>query len=300
MMRLFPIMLAGALAGASTAAAQSITAILTKDLPIYSEAVDLFEATLKSPVVRHDMKGDSLEGKIVAATLNKERPPLVLAVGAAAARIAEYELDEAIPVVFCMVVDPEAAGLLNARHSTGASLAVPLEVQLRTARLVLPTLSIIAALFDSAATAHIVEEAFFVAADLDLRVLPIPVSEDDAMADVVEALPEDVGVLWMLPDAVVLREAETVIEAARSKGIPVLAPTRKLVKMGALLALSPDYRDSGRQAAEMARKILLGVRPQDLPIEPPSSYGLAVNRASAEMLGIEVAKSLPGMVIEYE
>ncbi len=297
----FGVVLLGLLAAPqSIAVAQSIPAVLTKDLSIYSEAVDLFEETINVDIKRYDMKGDTLEGKIIVATLNKEKPPLVLAVGSSAARVVQLQLDESIPVVFCMVTDPEAAGLIGAKRCTGVSLSVPLNVQLGTLRSVLPEAATIAALYDSAATTHIVEEAFFVAAEFDMKVQPIAVSSEEEIAEALEGMPEEVDVLWMLPDRVVLQQAEHVIEVANEGKLPVLAPTTKLVKMGALLALSPDYRDTGRQAAELAKKLLLGVRPQDLPIETPASFGLAVNRHVAESLEIEIPKSLIGVSIQYE
>jgi putative ABC transport system substrate-binding protein len=284
----------------SIATAQSIPAILTKDLPIYSEAVDLFEENIKVDVKRYDMKGDTLEGKIIVATLNKDKPPLVLAVGSLAAGVAEKELDESIPVVFCMVADPEAAGLVGVKHTTGVSLSVPLNIQLGTLRSVIPTAATVAVLYDSATTTHIVEEAFFVAAEFEMRVQPIPLAAEDDIGQVLQTMPEGIDVLWMLPDPVVLLHADEILEAAKAAELPVLAPTTKLVKMGALLALSPDYRETGRQAAELAKKLMLGVRPQDLPIEAPSSFGLAVNKEAAESLGIEIPKSLLGISIEYQ
>ncbi len=284
----------------SPTSGESIPAIMTKDLPIYRQTVDLFEETVEIQVTRYDMKGDTLEGKLIAATLNRERPPLILAVGSSAAQIAEREIDESIPVVFCMVADPEAVGLMGSHHSTGVTLSVPLNVQFGALKSVLPAAAVMAAIYDSAATTHVIEEAYFVAAEYGMKIKPVPIGSKEEIPEAFGSLPESVDLLWMLPDVLVLRNAETLIALAMERGLAVFAPSKKMVRMGALLALSPDYRETGRQAAELAKRLLLGVRVRDLPFESPSSLRLVINKQTAEVLNIEVPTSLLGISIEYE
>lgn len=284
----------------SPTSGESIPAIMTKDLPIYRQTVDLFEETMGIQVTRYDMKGDTLEGKAIAATLNKERPPLILAVGSSAAQIAEREINESIPVVFCMVADPEAAGLMGSHHSTGVTLSVPLNVQFGALKSVLPGAAVMAAIYDSAATTHVIEEAYFVAAEYGMKIKPVPIGSAEQIPEAFGNLPESVDLLWMLPDVLILRNAQTLITLAAERSLAIFAPSKKMVRMGALLALSPDYRETGRQAAELAKKLLLGVRVRDLPFESPSSLRLVINKQTVEDLNIEVPSSLLGISIEYE
>ena len=66
-----------------------------------------------------------------------------------------------------------------------------------------------------------------------------------------------------------------------------MTPSTLLVKAGALLALSPSYRDNGRRAAELAIKILGGMSPKTMPVATPRAVTLAVNPETARQLGFK-------------
>ncbi len=61
-----------------------------------------------------------------------------------------------------------------------------------------------------------------------------------------------------------------------------MAPGARYVKAGALLALEPSYRDNGRQAAELAIKILGGMSPKTMPVATPRAVCSVVNLETLE------------------
>ena len=61
------------------------------------------------------------------------------------------------------------------------------------------------------------------------------------------------------------------------------------VKAGALLALVPDYYDNGKQAGEMAVKIIDGgIVPQDIKIRRPRKHTLIVNQRTSDLINLEI------------
>jgi putative ABC transport system substrate-binding protein len=64
------------------------------------------------------------------------------------------------------------------------------------------------------------------------------------------------------------------------------------VRSGALLALSCDNADIGRQAGELAVKILNGARPTDLPITVPEKIRLAINLKTAKRIGLNIPSQI--------
>ena len=63
------------------------------------------------------------------------------------------------------------------------------------------------------------------------------------------------------------------------------------LKSAALLSLSPDYHEIGRQAARMVKKIEGGSAVHATPHEEPDHPLLAVNRRTAASLNLTVSSA---------
>jgi ABC-type uncharacterized transport system substrate-binding protein len=73
--------------------------------------------------------------------------------------------------------------------------------------------------------------------------------------------------------------------ASLEHGLPLVGFSPAFVRAGAAAGIFPDYRDLGRQAAEMALRLLRGEdRPAD---ESPRKIHVAINQRVDRLLGVE-------------
>ena len=78
-------------------------------------------------------------------------------------------------------------------------------------------------------------------------------------------------------------------EVLAGSGIPVMLISGNALKYGALLAVSPDFYNVGRQTVPHLVKVLGGMAARDVASEGPYDYQFAVNRATARDLGVPLS-----------
>jgi putative tryptophan/tyrosine transport system substrate-binding protein len=77
-------------------------------------------------------------------------------------------------------------------------------------------------------------------------------------------------------------------EVAFAKKIPTMYMNTLWVEVGALATYGPDAYVQGRQAARMARKIVMGTPPGDIPVEQAERFVFSVNLKTAKQLGLSI------------
>jgi putative ABC transport system substrate-binding protein len=81
--------------------------------------------------------------------------------------------------------------------------------------------------------------------------------------------------------------SELLAQSASSR-IPTIHPGREAVENGGLISYGPDIGWAYRRAGYYVARILKGTKPEDLPVERPTTYELAVNLKTAKALGIKI------------
>jgi putative ABC transport system substrate-binding protein len=130
-----------------------------------------------------------------------------------------------------------------------------------------------------------------VARDLGLTVVHVGVSEE---ADVQPALAAiDAGrvdMLMVLNNPVTDLHKSRIIAFTTNRRLPSIHDASAYVQAGALMSYS-SAEDVARRSAAYVDKILKGAKPGDLPFEQPMQYSLAINRATAKAIGIEIPRA---------
>lgn len=274
----------------SPARAQEVAILKSADIAAYNDAVASFKAGLPSSTTysEFNLQGDVARGRTIAKKLRASDVSLVLAVGLKAALAAKLEILD-IPVLFCMVLDPDRYGL-KAPNMTGVLLEVPLERQLSTIRSVLPRVRKIGVLYDPEKTGRFVEEARTVAKKIGVELVDRQIrSEKEAPAALREVLPK-VEALWLIPDSTVLTEDSFrfLLGTALDHNVPVFGFSAEFVRSGAMVGLSVNYQDAGKQAGSLAAKILADRGAFKPGPVSPEKVRFALNLKTAKFLGITI------------
>jgi putative ABC transport system substrate-binding protein len=282
------------------AAAVEIVILKSSDLTAYNEAVEGFKSAAPRSAVytEYGLRGDLERGKQLARKIRTSDSSLVVAVGLKAALAAKLEIVD-IPILYMMILDPMKYHLAAA-NMTGVLLEIPMDRQFKVLRAFLPSLRRIATLYDPGKTAAKLKEAEPRAAVHEFLLRGFPVEDEKAVPQQLRALLSESEALWLIPDSTVLTDESIrfILESALAKQVPVLGFSSELTRLGALLSMSIDYSEVGRESGLLARRILNGEHPLRLKPVSVQRIKITVNQKTARYLGIPIPKELDGMIDE--
>jgi putative ABC transport system substrate-binding protein len=302
------VALAVCLASRATAEAterECVVAIVKSwDLPEYNTAIGGFLDTMSQQRVKcktatYNLQGQTEGGEQVVGKIRASKPDLILTVGSRATEVMSKNF-RSTPIVFSMVLYPVASAFVAnidkpGENVTGAAMDVPIERQLRVLLRIMPKLKRVGVLYSPDETLPVIEEARRVARSMNMQMIAEPV---DAEGDVPDALgrldKQKIEALWSVADGKVFTRPSTryVIEYVLHRGIPFMGPHNGFVKAGALVALTADYRDNGRQAGEIAVQILNGAKPESIAVGTPRKVEMALNLQVAGSIGLKIPQSI--------
>ncbi len=284
------------LAGPVWADDAGVAIVLSRSIAPYVTSAEGTQEVLRSggvdAIQLHDMAGDPAAGGRIASQVLRQHPRAVVAVGTEATEAMRQQVGD-IPIVSSMVVHPDRL------QGTGgplfsASMEVASAEQLARLKELLPNAKRLGIIYNPALqteSAMARRQAAVEAQGLEFLLHTVEKATD--MPEALTALLPTVDVLWLIPDETVL-SPETVqkvlLETLRYR-VAVLAPSLLFVKQGALLAVSGDYRDIGRQAGELALSLVSGKRPKASMVEARKSM-LYLNLRTAKTLGVTVPSEL--------
>lgn len=272
------------------AGAAEVAILKSADIAAYNQAVAGFIATMppSTTSIVYDMQGDIARGQKLARKIRASDATLLLAVGVKAALVARLEVVD-IPVIFCMVLDTGKHDL-KAPNMTGIRLEIPIDRQFSTMRAVLPSLKRIGVLYDPGKTGNLIEEARLQAKAMGFELVAQKVRSEKEVPTTLLALLPKIEALWLVPDSTVLTEDSLafVMSTALDSNLPVVGFSSELVRSGALVGLSVNYEDVGRQAGLLAKKILTDQYRPFSTTFAPDRLRLALNLKTARFLGITI------------
>ena len=278
-------------AGASSAAAAEIALVKSSDVAAWRPAIGAIRAaTASHRVTEYDLGGSKTEGEQLYSAL-KGNVAVVVAMGPLAAQLAREMLPE-VALVYCMVQDPAAAGLVGVPNAAGVALALPVRNQLVAFRTVNPQARRVGVIFSAEAAARQVDEAQKVAGPLKLEIVPRRVADPTGVPPAVRDLlkgAEPVDALWVLPDPLILEPATRrfVLAEALLAGKPVYSFSASLISEGALVSHSPDMESVGQGVGELIGRILGGQRADRQPLLVPRGE-VVINKKMADQLKVTV------------
>jgi putative ABC transport system substrate-binding protein len=207
-----------------------------------------------------------------------------------------------IPIVFALVSDPVASGLVASLARPGENMTGLTNYEhaiggkwVETLRESAPSVARILAVQnpENASTPGIMGAIEAAGRSLGLQITKTSALDETAMEQAVEAFArEPNGGLIVLPDAATTNLREALVALASRRRLPAIYPLRYFAVSGGLISYGIDTADEFRVAAGYVSRILKGEKPADLPVQAPTKFELVINLKTAKALGLEVPQTL--------
>jgi putative tryptophan/tyrosine transport system substrate-binding protein len=279
----------------SEAQMQPLVAAFREQLQRLGWRQDAFSIDLHFAIV------DAAQFQAAAAAIVATNPDIIVALGSRALR-ALKEQTQTIPIVFTLVADPVAQGLVkslarpegnytgltNYEYSfPGKWLDALKEIEPRIRRVLLlvnPQNS------GTLALAKAVED---MGPDYGLEMVSGPVRTAAEIENVLDQFGAGADrAVIVLPDGLVVNNRAMLIERINRARLPSVFPFRSFAESGGLLSWGLDFVDVYRQAAIYVDRLLKGEKPSELPIQAPNKFDLAINLKTAKALGLTIPPTL--------
>ena len=246
----------------------------------------------------HFTEGKRDELPAEARALIKANVDVILTNNEAAA-LAAKDASRQIPIVFTLVGNPLAAGVVSDLARPGGNLTgiaggatQIVAKRIEILRTLMPKLRRVWFIYRAGdpTVAAAVAAADQAAKYLKVELVARPVeSADQLKRALLEVRPGD-GLLSPEMDALDITAA--ILDKSLKSRIPAIFATAHWVARGGLVSYGPDLYAQGVQAAGIVARILQGTRPQDLPIESADDIALAINLETARLLALDIPRKI--------
>ena len=246
---------------------------------------------------------DPARARTLAAETVATKPDVIFASTTPVVR-ALHEQRAAIPIVFTVVSDPIGARFVDSLNRPGGNTTgfVHTDAKLGGKWLALlkeaaPALERVAIMFNPDTAPG--RGAFFLgsfeaaAKSLGVEPLPTPVHTIKDIEAAVAALGAGRCGLVLMDDSFMGANDRSVMVAAAHEHVPTISPVGENAADGGLMSYRADIGEQFCQAAGYVDRILRGEKPADLPVQTPTNYRFAINRKTANALGLDIPPSLP-------
>lgn len=270
-----------------------VVIFVSKNIRPYVEAADGMQdrfAELPVASVRKFFL-DRLTGKAAADQAAEisadESVNLVAAIGPEAAAFVWDAFPDPFPArIYAIILNP---GKIIGSHAVanGISLNIPPAVQLGMIQKGLPSLQRIGIIYDPDINQDFFDAAALAAKHAGIGLVPVTASSPREIPDILNRAWGQIDSVWLIPDRTVISEsiAQYIIKQAVLKKIPVIGYNQFFYDSGAALSFVFDYRDLGRQAADLAVELAPGEAPVDRRVPV---FQVWLNAGVMQKLGIGV------------
>ena len=259
--------------------------------------------------VRMDLRwyGDDVTRAIALAQPLVGLQPDIIVTSTTPATVAVQRETQTIPIVFGNVAEPAASGIVARldRPSGNITGFGSFEASLTGKWLELlseiaPGLKRAAIIFNPDVRRILfnntpVSVPSFEGAARPLKIVPImaPVRDDVEIETAITALGREPGGGLVVPAGffTTAHRASIILAAARNN-VPAVYTQSFYVRDGGLLSYGLDLVDNFRRTATYVDRILRGAKPEELPVQLPTKFEMAVNLKTAKALGLTVPQSI--------
>lgn len=252
----------------------------------------------------YNAEGDLNLLPTIADTVVHQKPNLIFAVTTPVAQALAQVTDD-IPIILTGITDPVGAGLVEdleqpGKNITGVSDAVSFDEQFELVKQLTPEVNTIGMLYTTSEDNSLfeIERAQETAESQGFKVIVQGIDSTNDMPLVAETLINQVDALFIASDNTIASAFETLLDVSDRMMTPIYSTVDMFVEQGAVAAVAIRQQDIGKQAAAMAKEVLDGKLPSELPIQFVQDKLKVVNHDTLERLNIKLSESLKNTVID--
>src|SRR3954451_11969628 len=246
-------------------------------------------------------EGKSDRFPALAAELVALKVDVILTAGGTLAALAAKQATTTLPIVFGVVGDPIAEGLVTSLGRPGGNVTGLSNVTtdligkwLEFLKQIVPGINLIAVLWKPDSIPERARKVRLKEANESAQALGVqlkfvealgPADFDSAFLDVSAT---GAGALVVLTTPVFFIERQRIVDLAAKNRLPTVYASKNYVEAGGLMSYGPNFADLNRRAASYVDKILRGAKPSDLPVEQPVKFEFVLNLKTAKTLGLQI------------
>jgi putative ABC transport system substrate-binding protein len=240
--------------------------------------------------------------QMMAKELVAEQPD-VIQVTTTPATAAVLRETRTISVVFSIVSDPVGSGFVASLSHPGGNATGFINIEssmggkwVELLKEIAPDVTGVTLLFDPATGPQVdyyrgpIETA---TRSLMIALKSAPVGDVTAIETEIAATAQrhHTGLI-VHPDIFTYTHRDLIVSLANRANLPAVYPFTVFTSAGGLLSYGVDLLDLQRRAAGYVDRILRGTKPEDLPVQLPTKFELAINVKTAKALGLAIPQSL--------
>lgn len=233
----------------------------------------------------------------IAQEFSKKDFDLILAISTQSLKaISKYQ--ENRPILFAAATDPIGSGLVTPEDPQqiigGVTDLTPVGEHLNLIKQLVPEVKKVGVLYNYSQQYSLLQVEMLqdLAPQYDLEILLKPVTDDEAVQAVKNLLGE-VDAIYLPTDPTIYNRVEEMVLWANLAKKPIITGEVEGVKKGALASIIVNYYQLGRQAGEMALRIINNDTDKiELEIKNCQNNDIFINRESAQVLDIEIPQNI--------
>ncbi|HEU0229452.1 MAG TPA: ABC transporter substrate-binding protein [Burkholderiaceae bacterium] len=222
------------------------------------------------------------------------KPDVIVAVGLAAARAAKAAT-ATIPIVYVIVGDPVAAGLVDTQDASATNLtgvvdATDAQTRVTLIKQLIPGARRVGMVYDPRHedSAALVKHLRGMLPGDDMTLVDAVATRQADVGAAARSLVDKVDAIYTDNDAIVESTYGMLVGLCDMMKIPLIASNVSDVKRGAVAAVGIDYHGLGMHAGKIAARILRGARPGNIPTVAVATPAIYVNLSAAAKQGVKL------------
>lgn len=247
----------------------------------------------------HIAQGNMATNTQIISQIMGEQPDLVLAIATPGAQAAAQKIKDR-PIVFTGVTDPVAAGLVKdlqnsgGTNLTGMSDFSPMDQHVALIKEIVPNVKTIGVIYNSGEpnSTPLINALKMESAKAGLGVEEATIANSSGVYQAAKSLVGRCDVVYIGTDNTVVSALESAVKVCTQNKLPLIVGDVDSVARGAIAAVAVDYYKMGLQTGDMVAKILVdGTNPGDMPVEFLNDLTLHVNTKAAAAMGVTLPEA---------